>query len=257
MCLGASGSVRASRMPHSARWAADVHTFCPVTTHSSPSRSARVVMLARSEPASGSLNSWHHTSSPRSMGARYRSFCASVPWTSSVGPTMPIAIGEDAVGHAEARLLLVEDRRFDRPPSPAPERRRPRDAGPAALGQHALPLPAALHVHILRVVVRPHPGREVVRVPLRDGGGLEPGARLGPKERLLRSVVEVHEHETRTRSSAPTESATCRWSARRSPSPAPSSEAGGRQRPTCTTARSCRWGRMTRASTSAWAGCSS
>ena len=69
-CLGASRSVRASRMPHSARWAAEVHTFWPVTTHSSPSSTARVVMLARSEPASGSLKSWHHTSSPRSMAGR-------------------------------------------------------------------------------------------------------------------------------------------------------------------------------------------
>ena len=37
-----------------------VQTFWPLTTHSSPSRSARVVRPARSEPLPGSLNSWHH-----------------------------------------------------------------------------------------------------------------------------------------------------------------------------------------------------
>ncbi len=36
-----------------------VQTFWPVTTHSSPSSSARVASEARSEPAPGSLNSWH------------------------------------------------------------------------------------------------------------------------------------------------------------------------------------------------------
>ena len=37
------------------------HTFWPLTTHSSPSRTARVARPARSEPAPGSENSWHHT----------------------------------------------------------------------------------------------------------------------------------------------------------------------------------------------------
>ena len=39
-----------------------VHTFWPLITHSSPSRTARVLMLARSEPAPGSLKPWHHSS---------------------------------------------------------------------------------------------------------------------------------------------------------------------------------------------------
>ena len=53
-----SGSVRASRIARSAWCAPLVQIFWPVTTHSSPSRSARVRRLARSEPASGSLKSW-------------------------------------------------------------------------------------------------------------------------------------------------------------------------------------------------------
>ena len=59
LCFGASGSVRASNMPRSATCAPEVHTFWPVMIHSSPSRTARVCTLARSEPAPGSLKSWH------------------------------------------------------------------------------------------------------------------------------------------------------------------------------------------------------
>ena len=36
-CLGTSGSVRAMSMPRSATWPPEVHTFCPLTIHSSPS----------------------------------------------------------------------------------------------------------------------------------------------------------------------------------------------------------------------------
>ena len=68
--LGTAGSVRASSNPWSARWAQVVHTFCPLTRQPSPSRSARVASEARSEPAPGSLNSWHHTSSLRTIGGR-------------------------------------------------------------------------------------------------------------------------------------------------------------------------------------------
>ena len=114
LCLGASGSVRASRMPHSARWAAEVHTFWPVTTHSSPSSTARVVTLARSEPASGSLKSWHHTSSPRSIGGRYRCLLLVGAVGEQRGADHPDGDGEHAVGDAEAGLLLVEDGRLDR-----------------------------------------------------------------------------------------------------------------------------------------------
>ena len=72
LCLGTSKSVRAIRMPRSAWWAPEVHTFCPVITHSSPSRIARVVSPARSEPAPGSEYSWHQISSPRSAGGTNR-----------------------------------------------------------------------------------------------------------------------------------------------------------------------------------------
>ena len=69
-CLGRSGSVRQITSPMSLYWAPEVHTFWPETTHSSPSRSARVCRPARSDPAPGSLKSWHPTTSPRYMAGR-------------------------------------------------------------------------------------------------------------------------------------------------------------------------------------------
>jgi hypothetical protein len=53
-CFGASGSVRHTTKHQSDQVARDVQTFCPLMTHSSPSSDARVLTLARSEPASGS-----------------------------------------------------------------------------------------------------------------------------------------------------------------------------------------------------------
>jgi hypothetical protein len=70
LCLGSSGSVRAMRMPNLAYWAPLVQIFCPLTTNSSPSRTARVPRLARSLPLPGSENSWHQNSSPERMGQR-------------------------------------------------------------------------------------------------------------------------------------------------------------------------------------------
>ena len=93
LCLATSGSVRAMRIPHAARCPNEVQIFWPLTTHSSPSRTARVVRLARSEPASGSLKSWHHMSSAESKRGSQRRCCSSVPAWSSVGPAQPIPIG--------------------------------------------------------------------------------------------------------------------------------------------------------------------
>ena len=48
------GSVRQTTKHQSDSCALEVHTFCPSTTQSSPSRRALVCTLARSEPAPGS-----------------------------------------------------------------------------------------------------------------------------------------------------------------------------------------------------------
>ena len=88
-CRGAAGSVRARQMPRSALAAIDVHTFWPVSRQPPSTRAALVATEARSDPAPGSLNIWHHVSSPRSVGATHRSFWASLPWTRMVGSAHP------------------------------------------------------------------------------------------------------------------------------------------------------------------------
>ena len=54
LCFGASRLVRHSTKMWSATWPAEVHTFWPLTRHSSPSSTAVVDSPARSEPAPGS-----------------------------------------------------------------------------------------------------------------------------------------------------------------------------------------------------------
>ncbi len=69
-CLGASGSVRAIRIPNLETWAIEVQTFWPLITYESPSLTAVVRSDARSDPAPGSLNSWHQNSAPERIGSR-------------------------------------------------------------------------------------------------------------------------------------------------------------------------------------------
>src|SRR3954454_18923139 len=106
-CLGTSQSVRASNMPKSAEWALVLHNFWPFTTHSSPSCTAVVVKPARSEPLPGSLNSWHHVSSPVTIRANNICLSSSEAWMRIVGaasdmplpsgaPTAPAAVSSDA-----------------------------------------------------------------------------------------------------------------------------------------------------------------
>src|SRR5439155_17576841 len=66
----------------------EVHTFWHDTTHdTSPRRRALVFRAPRSEPASGSLKSWHQmVSAERTAGSS--AFWAGVPCPISVGPTM-------------------------------------------------------------------------------------------------------------------------------------------------------------------------
>ena len=54
LCFGASGSVRASKIIQSDLCAPDVQIFCPLTTKSSPSFTARVCNDAKSDPEPGS-----------------------------------------------------------------------------------------------------------------------------------------------------------------------------------------------------------
>ncbi|CAB4835623.1 unannotated protein [freshwater metagenome] len=69
-CLTASGLVRTTSRPQRDRCASVVHTFWPLTIHSSPSFTPRDDKPAKSEPLPGSLNSWHQISSPVNSGRR-------------------------------------------------------------------------------------------------------------------------------------------------------------------------------------------
>ncbi len=70
LCLGASGSVRATSMHHLDSCASVVQTFWPVTTHSPLDFTALVLSDARSEPDSGSEKPWHQISSAERIGSR-------------------------------------------------------------------------------------------------------------------------------------------------------------------------------------------
>ena len=65
-CLGTSRLVRTVASPYEARWAPLVQTFWPLTRQPPSTFSPLVWMPAASDPAPGSLNSWHQITSWRS-----------------------------------------------------------------------------------------------------------------------------------------------------------------------------------------------
>ena len=73
-----SGSVTAMTMKNAAVLALEEKNFSPVITHSSPSRTARVLNCVGSAPPSGSVIEKQENTSPSSSGRRYRSFCSGV-----------------------------------------------------------------------------------------------------------------------------------------------------------------------------------
>ena len=174
-CFGASQSVRARSIPRSAWWALVFHTFWPLTTHSSPSSTAVVVSPARSEPADGSLNSWHHTSSPVSSGRRKRSRARSGPCSRIVGPARPAGHGRHRATRAGSRGARRRRPTAGRP-SPVPPL-RPRRHRPPGVDE---PLP-------------PRPQRQR-SVPVRG----DPGPHLGA-ERCLGDASSVIAGEARRR----------------------------------------------------------
>ena len=60
-----------------------IHAFTPLTTYSSPDRSARADSAAASEPACGSESAYAPSSSPPSMSGSQRARCSSVPYSAS------------------------------------------------------------------------------------------------------------------------------------------------------------------------------
>ena len=68
--------------------APEVKILAPLTTYSSPSRTARVRSEARSVPASGSVYPMAKLSSPARILGRKNDFCSPVPKRMMVGPTV-------------------------------------------------------------------------------------------------------------------------------------------------------------------------
>ena len=89
-CLGTSGLVRTVANPLPATWAPLVHTFWPLTSQPPSTRVALVLMPAASEPASGSLNSWHQMTSWVSADGTNRCTWSSVACWIRVRMTHPV-----------------------------------------------------------------------------------------------------------------------------------------------------------------------
>ena len=97
LVLGHAGSVRATRMAQRASCAERRPHLLPVDHPvARRPRTARVARAARSDPAPGSLNSWHHTSSPVHSGRRKRCCCSAVPKARMVGAAMPSPMRDPA-----------------------------------------------------------------------------------------------------------------------------------------------------------------
>ena len=87
-----------------------VQTFEPLRIHSSPSRTAVVSAPATSEPPLGSDSNCIQSSSPLRIAGRWRSFCSSVPNSSSTAAHGANVGAWIRNGIGEARQLLVERR---------------------------------------------------------------------------------------------------------------------------------------------------
>ncbi len=89
LCLGTSGSVRASTKIQLARWPAEVQIFWPLITHSSPSSSARQPEVA--EVGAGvrlGVALAPEVLAARGCAGRKCAFCSSVPHCRIVLPTI-------------------------------------------------------------------------------------------------------------------------------------------------------------------------
>ena len=75
----AAGSVTAETTKKSENAPSLMKCFWPVSSQPPPSRSARVLMPAASEPAPGSVMAIEQVRSPRTAGRSQRCFCASSP----------------------------------------------------------------------------------------------------------------------------------------------------------------------------------
>ena len=86
-CAPFSGSVFATTITRSELMPLVMNVFEPLSTQSSPSRTAVVLMPCRSEPAAGSLIAIAVISSPEQNPGNQRAFCSSVASRTRYGAT--------------------------------------------------------------------------------------------------------------------------------------------------------------------------
>ena len=105
--------MRTVARPKLATCAPLVHTFCPLTSQPPSTRVPCVFTPAASDPASGSLNSWHQITSWFSAGRTQRATWSSVACWISVRITQPVMpyAGRLMPG---GRELLLDDELLDR-----------------------------------------------------------------------------------------------------------------------------------------------
>jgi hypothetical protein len=75
----AAGIVRVTAIIQSAFSSPEIHTFCPRTTKSPPSRRADVVISRALLPASGSVSPSANWTLPSATPGRIACFCSAVP----------------------------------------------------------------------------------------------------------------------------------------------------------------------------------
>ena len=124
-CLGASGSVRTVANPRWQYWAPEVQTFWPLTSQPPSTRTPLVLTAAASDPASGSLKSWHQTNSPISVRSTQRSTWSGVAYWLTVmmfQPVMPKAGGRTPTALSSSSMMSCSIAPASRPPGCGPVR---------------------------------------------------------------------------------------------------------------------------------------
>ena len=181
-CFGASGSVRASSAPNWARSACEVQILCPLISHPPSTLTARVTSEARSEPAPGSLNNWHHRWVPRRIGH-------GEPLALQIGPAVenrrqdPFGDTERRPGHVGTLVeLLGDDHLLHRRGAEAPRRGQMR-GDQTRVGQQVSLCPEgqAGRAWVVRRVLVAQRQR-----PVEGGRDAGPGTRIRHRPDLLR-----------------------------------------------------------------------
>ena len=83
-------SVLTRQYIQSALFASDVQILDPSIVYVPLDKTAEVKIFAKSDPAPGSENPWHHQISPLEIFGKNSCFCSSVPNSKSTGPNIEI-----------------------------------------------------------------------------------------------------------------------------------------------------------------------